>query len=127
MRELGGNDETSDGGRGQGRENTRDKGRKGKSGDVTTTGRGQLAENTNLDTQGANVAESAESIGGNELGARRHVGVVWVGGHGVEGIVLVLGQQLSLSRHKFNGASGRRRERWREMDWQREREEKKKR
>lgn len=88
--ELGGNNQTGNRGRGQGREDARNQGRQGKSGDVATTRRRQLAENTNLDTQGANVAKSAESVGGNELRAGRQVGVVGVGGHGVEGIVLIL-------------------------------------
>lgn len=111
MGELGGNDKTGDGGRGQGREDTSDEGRKGKSGDVTTTGRGQLAQNTNLDTQRANVAEAAESVGGNELGARRHVGVVIVGGHGVEGIVLVLEAAIVIITSQIKGTSWRQRER----------------
>lgn len=90
MGELGGNDQTGNRGRGQGREDARNQSRQGKSGDITTTRWRQLAENTNLDTQGANVAESAESVGSNELRAGRQGGVVRVGGHGVEGIVLIL-------------------------------------
>lgn len=90
MGELGGNDQTGNRGRGQGREDARDQSRQGKSGDIATTRWRQLAEDTNLDTQGANVAESAQGVGSNKLRAGRQSGVVGVGGHGVEGIVLVL-------------------------------------
>lgn len=108
MGELGSNDQTSDGSRGQGRENTGNQGRQGKSRDVTATGRGQLAQNTNLDTQRANVAEAAEGVGGNELGARRHLGVVWIGGHGVEGIVLILQATTVIITSQSRGTGGTR-------------------
>lgn len=92
--QLGGDNKTSNTGRGEGGQNTRDKGRDGKTRNVTTSRGGKLAENTNLDTQGSNVAETAESVGGDELGAGGEA-VVWGGGVGggevSEGVVLVLG------------------------------------
>ena len=91
--QLGSDDKTSDTGRGEGGQNTRDKGRDGKTRNVTSSRGGKLAENTNLNTQGTNVAETAESVGGDELGAGGEAVVLGggVGGGEVsEGVVLVL-------------------------------------
>jgi hypothetical protein len=91
--QLGGDDETSDTGRGESSQDTGDQSRDGKTGNVTTTSGGELAENTNLDTQRTDVAETAEGVGGDELGAGGEAVVLRggiVGGEVGEGVVLVL-------------------------------------
>jgi len=90
--QLGSNDKTSDTGRGEGGQNTRDEGRDGKTGNITSSRGGKLAENTDLDTQGTDVAETAESVGGDELrtgGKAVVLGGGVVGGEVSEGVVLV--------------------------------------
>ena len=97
--QLGGDDKTSNTGGRKGGQNTRDKGRDGKTSNVTSSRGGKLAENTDLDTQGSNVAETAESVGGDELGAGGEAVVLGggVGGGEVsEGVVLVLGELVSI-------------------------------
>ena len=91
--QLGSDDKTSNTGRGEGGQNTRDEGRNGKTRNVTSSRGGKLAENTDLNTQGTDVAETAESVGGDELGAGGEAVVLGggVGGGEVsEGVVLVL-------------------------------------
>lgn len=91
--QLVGDDETSDTGRGEGGQDTGDQGRDGKTGNVTTASGGELAENTDLDTERTNVAETAESVGGDELGSRGHAVVLGggvLGGEVGESVVLVL-------------------------------------
>lgn len=68
-------DKTSNGSRGERSHDTREKGRDGKTRDITTSRRSKLTEDTNLDTQGTNVAETAAGIGGDEHGARGELGV----------------------------------------------------
>lgn len=91
--QLVGDDETSNTGGGESGQDTRDQGRNGKTGNVTTSRGGELAENTDLDTQRTNVTETAEGVGGDELRARREAvelrGRV-LGGEGGESVVLVL-------------------------------------
>lgn len=82
--------QTCDAGRGKGSKNTRAKRRKGQGGHVSSSGRCELTQDTNLNTERANVAEPAESVGGDELGSGRQVGVVWVRNKGGKGIVLIL-------------------------------------
>lgn len=86
-------DETSNSSRGKSRKDTRNQGRESETRNVSGASRGQLGQNTNLDTERTDVAKSAESIGGNELGARAEVGVRCVGGESMESVVLVLKQQ----------------------------------
>ena len=92
--QLGGDDKTSDTGRGESGENTRDESRDSKLGNITTARGGELAEDTDLDTEGADVAEAAEGVGGDELGAGGEAVEFVVLGGGVceegEGLVLVL-------------------------------------
>ncbi|KAH6603754.1 hypothetical protein Trco_007200 [Trichoderma cornu-damae] len=97
--ELCGDDQTSDGGRGQGRKDTGNEGGEGESRNVAATGRGQLAQNTNLDTQGADVAETAEGIGGNELGARRQALIVGTYGNDLLGNELGNLEEIAVSRN----------------------------
>jgi len=48
-----------------------------------------------LDTKGADIAEAAEGVGGNQLGAGRQVGEVGVGGEVTECDVFVLWEEVS--------------------------------
>lgn len=98
--ELIGDDKTSDTGGGEGGQDTRDESRDGKTGNVTTSRGSELAENTDLDTEGADVAETAESVGGDELragGEAVELGGLVGGGEGGESIVLVLERIVLLS------------------------------
>ncbi len=90
MRKLGRNNETGNTGRSQSGQDTGNQSRYSKLGDVTSTRGGELTEDTDLDTQGTNVAEAAKGVGGDELRAGRQGGVVRLVGKGSEGIVLVL-------------------------------------
>lgn len=87
---MAGDDKTGDTGRGQGSQDTRDQSRDGKSRDVTTARWGELAKDTNLNTEGTNVAETAEGVGGDETGSGAEVGIVLRVDESVKGIVLVL-------------------------------------
>jgi len=98
--ELIGDDKTGDTGGGESGQDTRDEGRNSKTGNITTSRGGKLAENTNLDTEGADVAESTEGVGGDELRAGREaveLGGGVVGGERGEGVVLVLEEIVLLS------------------------------
>lgn len=98
---LVGDDETGDGGRGQCSKNTRDEGRDSQAGDVTATRGGELAENTNLDTERTDVAETAESVGGDESGSGSEVLIaILAAGEGGESVVLVLQGQGERSYHR---------------------------
>jgi hypothetical protein len=90
---LVGNDETSDTGRGESGQDTRDQGRDGKTRNITTTTGGKLAEDTDLNTQRTDVTETAKSVGGDELRSRGEAVVLGggvLGGEVGEGVVLVL-------------------------------------
>lgn len=89
-RSLVRDDKTSNCSRGEGGKDTRNQGRESEARNITGASRGQLRQNTNLDTERADVAESTESIGCNELGARAEIGVSRVRGESMESVVLVL-------------------------------------
>lgn len=57
----------------QSRHDTSGQGGEGQPGDITTTAGGQLRQDTNLDTERANVAESTEGVRGNEVRTRRQL------------------------------------------------------
>ena len=79
--------------------------------DVAAAGGGDLREDADLDTEGAKVAEAADGVGGDEVGAG---GELRLGGEGLEGCVLVLGRLARGSEMK-EGKGGRENgETWRE-------------
>lgn len=94
---MAGDDKTGDTGRGQGSQDTRDQSRDGKSRDVTTARWGELAKDTDLNTKGTNVAETAEGVGGDETRSGAEVGVFGRADEGAKGIVLVLQHVLLAS------------------------------
>lgn len=67
-------DETSNSGGSQRGSNAGDEGRHGEARNLAGARGSKLAENTDLDTERTNVAETADGVGGNELGARRQIG-----------------------------------------------------
>lgn len=99
LRNLARHHQACDAGRRKSSKNTRAQRRKGQGGYVSGSGGRELAEDTNLNTQRANVSESAESVGGDELGSRGQVGVVFVLGQESESVVLVLWRRVI--RHNF--------------------------
>ena len=90
LRDLVRYDETCHSRRRESRRDARNQRRQRQLADVAAARRRELSENTNLDTQGANVAKTAQRVRGNELRARREVLVVEVRGEIMECIVLVL-------------------------------------
>lgn len=90
---LSGDNHTSDRGRSQGRKDTRNEGREGQSRDVATSLGGEFTEDTNLDTEGTNVTETAARVGSDELGSGGEVGVGGVRGEGRESNIFVLRDQ----------------------------------
>lgn len=90
VRDLGSDDQPRNARRCQRRKHTRDQRRKGKTRDIATALGRELAQDTNLDTERANVAKAADGIGRDELRAGGEVGVCGVGGEGREGVVFVL-------------------------------------
>lgn len=103
--DLGGDDETSHGSGCQSGDDTRDESRNSQFSHITTTGRSNLSEDTNLNTQRADVAETAKGICGNESGARRQIFVVLVSGEIVEAVVFVLHLGLVLKNCTISGGS----------------------
>ena len=104
VRNLGSDHQPSNGRRRQRRKDTRDQRRECQSRDITTALGRELTEDTDLDTERANVAKAAYGVCGNELRAGGEVGVVRVGGEGREGIVFVLFISSVLAMHlEFEG------------------------
>lgn len=83
--------QTGDGSSRQSSHNAGDEGRWRNAGDVTTTRGSKLAQNTNLNTHRANVAEAADGICSNESRSRANIGQ---GFEGEEAVELVLNHQM---------------------------------
>lgn len=78
------NYQTSNRCRRQCRQDTRDQGTDGQSGNITRPTRGNLRQDTNLRAQRSNVAETTESICCDQSGTGGEVGVHGVAGQGGE-------------------------------------------
>ena len=89
-RGLGRNDQTGNRRGSQSRKDTRNERRESQTGNITTTGGSELAENTDLDTQGTNVSETAARVSRDKLGSSGEVGISGVRRKGSERVVLVL-------------------------------------
>lgn len=57
---------------------SRNQGRNSQPTDIATTTRGNLRQHADLSAQGPDIREAAESVGGNETGARGEVCVGWI-------------------------------------------------
>jgi hypothetical protein len=100
---LVGHNQSSHCGRGEGGHDTGDESRDSELSNFTTAGRSELAEDTDLNTQGADVAKTANSVGGDELGAESEALVVGILGKHGESIVLVLRPKHVSTTVKENG------------------------
>jgi hypothetical protein len=93
--DLGSNDKTCHGGRRQGREHAGNEGRNSQARDISTTRRSQLSKNTDLNSQGADVAETTASVGGNQTRTVSELTSLAEGLELTESDVLVLKRKVS--------------------------------